>query len=472
MRIAFIDPPGDVSGFNTGIGYLSGVLRKNGHEVRVVDLNNDPSEADARLSKLAAWGPDAAGFSVKTSTVKAAKTIAPYFRNGKTKLIAGGPGVTCEGSKFLADNPEFDACFLGEAEGTILKYLEICSNPSASDPVRGVCFRSTAGLVCGESCLTEAIDQLPYPDYSVFDTAALIAPKYPLVTSRGCPYDCTYCSVNKISGFKWRQRSPENVIGELSEAKKKYNITAFDIADDNFSMDINRAKKICRMLIDSDMRLNWSCINGIRADRVDDELLGLMKASGCGVVWFGMESMNEELFDTIKKGEKLQTIINAVKMAKKAGISVCGFFIAGLPGSTLAKDMESLRRSKELGLDEALWSLATPYPHTELWDWAKNNAKWLCDYRDVSFFKLSRPVIETADYPAAERMRMFYKGNLSGFSYSCFFPKKIKFFHFLNFVLCVLKYDLFNAGTHVKKIFFNKYHRKYIKEALKRLRLS
>ncbi|MFH1369301.1 MAG: radical SAM protein [Elusimicrobiota bacterium] len=472
MKIAFIDPPGDVSGFNTGLGYLSGVLRKLNHEVRVVDLNNDPSDAGDRLFKLAAWNPEIVGISLKTNAVRASKGIADLFKNGKTKIIAGGPGVTCEGAKFIEENKEYDACFLGEAENTIARFIDFCGGRAGGLPLEGVCVRHGAETLCGEMTLTADIDSLPYPDYSVFDTAGLISGKYPLVTSRGCPYNCTYCSVNKISGVQWRKRAPENVVNELIEAKKRYNISGFDIADDNFTMDIERAKKICSLLIDSGLGLKWSCINGIRADRVDEELLALMKKSGCGVVWFGIESMTEELFNSIKKGEKLQSVINAVKMAKNAGISVCGFFIAGLPGSTYSKDMEGLKKSKTLGLDEALWSLATPYPHTELWDWSEKNAKWLCDYRDVSFFKLSKPVIETADYTGKERMKMFYKGNLAGFSYSCFFPKRIKLSHFLNFIACMIKYDFVNIGLHIKKILFNKYHRKYVKEALKRLRLK
>jgi anaerobic magnesium-protoporphyrin IX monomethyl ester cyclase len=455
MKIALIDPPGDVSGFNAGLGYLSAALKAAGHEVRVVDFNNDSSHSRSRMNALLAWEPGIAGFSLKTNTNKAAMELAALFDKGKTKIVAGGPGVTCEKDAFLRDYPVYDACFTGEAEETFAAHL--------ADVVAGK--RADYGL----HYLAAELDKLPFPDYSGFDTVSRIKRKYPLVTSRGCPYDCVYCSVNKISGRQWRKRSPENVIEELKQARGKYGIERFDVADDNFTMDLGRAKEICRLMIGARLGLKWGCINGIRADRVDEELLVLMKNAGCDVVWFGIESMNEEVFDSIKKGEKLDAVKKAVGYAKKAGISACGFFIAGLPGSTYEKDMKSLEKARELGLDESLWSLSTPYPHTELWDWSEKNAKWLADFRQTSFFKRPKAVVETADYPAGLRIKMFYRGNLSGFSYSCFFPKKIGPGDLLNFMLCVLKYDFWNTFTHVGKIFFNKYHRKHLKEAFKRI---
>lgn len=455
MKIALIDPPGDVSGFNAGLGYLAAALKAAGHEVRVTDFNNDPTRERSRLNGILAWGPEVAGFSLKTNTNKAAMEIAALFDRKRTKLVAGGPGVTCEKENFLRDYPVYDSCFTGEAEETFPAELEELAKGKRAD--------------FGGHRLAGDLDALAFPDYSVFDTAPLIRKRYPLVTSRGCPYDCVYCSVNKISGRQWRKRSPENVVKELSLAKDKYGIERFDVADDNFTMDIGRAKEICRLLISHRLGLSWGCINGIRADRTDEELLALMKEAGCDVVWFGIESMNEELFDGIKKGEKLEAVRKAVGYARKAGIQTCGFFIAGLPGSTYEKDMKSLENARGLGLDESLWSLCTPYPHTELWDWAGKNAKWLTDFRQTSFFKRPRAVIETPDYGAADRVRMFYKGNLGGYSYSCFFPKRIGAADLLNFAACVLRYDFFRAPAHAWKILFGKYHRKHLKEAFKRL---
>src|SRR3989339_844660 len=383
MKILFIDPRGDVSGINAGIGYLAAALKSCGHEVKALDFNNNTEDEAERLAKALAWKPDIAAFSVKTNTVPEAARLAGIFKDAGAVTIAGGPGATCEKEGLLADNPVFDYAFSGEAENAIAAFASAAPGGDLSG-LSGLCLRQGGKSVCNGTSLVSDLDSLKFPDYSDFDTVALLKEKYPLVTSRGCPYDCTYCSVNKISGRKWRFRSARNVIDELAAAKIKYGIKQFDIADDNFTMDMGRAKEICRLLIDEKIGLRWSCINGIRADRVDAELLALMKRSGCGEVWFGIESLNEQVFDGIKKGEKLESIVKAVRLAKDSGLEVCGFFVAGLPGSSYNSDMETLRKAKKLGLDEMLWSLATPYPHTEFYEWAKTNARQIGDFREVS----------------------------------------------------------------------------------------
>ncbi|MBN1622349.1 MAG: radical SAM protein [Endomicrobiales bacterium] len=465
MKIVFIDPPGDVSGFNTGLSYLAAVLKRKNHDVSVVDFNNRMKDQDDRLDEIKSIKPDIIGISVKTSTIKAAGDIAESLKGDSVRIVAGGPGVTCARERFLEENPVYSDCFIGETERSFVSYIE---NNNADMSIPGLCRRKQESVVCSESELIEDLDSLPNPDYSVFDTIDLLSNQYPLVTSRGCPYDCTYCSVNKVSGRKWRKRDPQNVIDELIEAKKKYSIKRFNIADDNFTMDVNRAKKICRLLIEKKLDLSWGCINGIRADRVDNELLQLMHKAGCDVIWFGVESLDKNVFDLINKGENLDVMLNAIKMAKEAGLSVGGFFIAGLPGSTYQKDTETLKKAQTLGFDEMLWSLCTPYPYTGLWDWAHKNARFISDYQHTSFFKSPKPVIETDDYSASERLRMFYEGNLGGYSYSCFFPKKISFSDIIRFIFYLIRYNPLRIHLHLKKILFGRYHRKYIKEFIKR----
>ena len=120
-------------------------------------------------------------------------------------------------------------------------------------------------------------------------------------------------------------------------------------------------------------------------------------------------------------------------------------------------------------LDEMLWSLTTPYPHTELWEWAHQHAATIGDYRTTSFFKAPRAVIETPEYPAAQRLRMFYTGNLRGNSYSCFFPKQIHLSHFIRFLYYIARYDAFHLPQHITRILFGRYHRRHIKEFFKRV---
>lgn len=472
MKIVLIDPGGEVAGFNAGLGYLSAALLRAGHAVTVLDFNNNWSDRNPRLERVVQRQPLIVGMSLKTHTLANAGRIVRFLKSKLpevTKFLAGGPAVTCEGAEFLKQHPLYDACVSGEAEDRIVPIVGDLAGNGTPGVIPGYWKREGDVLFQGVIPLIPKLDALFYPDYSAFDTSDLLKNKYPLVTSRGCPYDCVYCSVNKISGYTWRSRPAENVIDELIEAKRRHAVTGFEIVDDNFTMDLARAKRICRLLIDKKVGLEWRCINGIRADRLDKELLRLMKSAGCTTVWFGVESLDETVFTGIKKGESISAVTQAVVLAHDAGLRVGGFFIAGLPASTYAIDRQTLTAARRLPFDEMLWSLATPYPHTPLWETARARGRMLQHYQDVSFFKDPHAVFDTPEYPAAQRLAMVYRGNIKGFSYSCFFSKKITLGQILGFLQKLLRYDGLRLFLHAYKILAGAYHRGYVKEAFRRM---
>jgi len=472
MKIALIDPGGEVAGFNAGLGYLAAVLLQNNHSVCVIDFNNDWSDRNKRLESLSQWQPHVVGFSLKTHTLTNADNILRQLKSkfpASVKFFAGGPAVTCEGEAFLEQHPLYDACVAGEAEQRTAHIVDDLAGNMTNVAIAGYWKRTNKASVHLEIPLIPQLDTLSFPEYSTFDTVDLLKNKYPLVTSRGCPYECVYCAVNKISGYAWRSRSAENVVAELVEAKQRYAITGFEVADDNFTMDIVRAKRMCRLLIEKKLHLEWRCINGIRADRIDKELLTLMKSAGCTTVWFGVESLDETVFAGIKKGESISVVIQAVIWAHAAGLRVGGFFIAGLPASTYAIDRQTLKKAQQLPFDEMLWSLATPYPQTRLWELVQERGGILQNYQKVSFFKNPQAVFDTPEYPAVQRLAMVYRGNIKGFSYSCFFSQRITFGQIIAFVRKLLWYDGLRLWVHLYKIFAGTYHRAYVKEALRRI---
>lgn len=471
MKLVFIDPAGPVKGFNSGLGYLSANLGGiKDVSLRVIDLNNNPNDADRRLAELQEIKADVIGISLKSHTLRPAITLLEKFKLPGTLAVAGGPEATLEKGELLNGRGILDYCFVGECERSFPSFVKCLLEGRDVRGVPGLGYRDKAGTaVCNEPDVIWNLDELPFPDFSFFDSLDYIREKYPLVTSRGCPYKCSYCAVGKVSGMRWRFRSPVHVVEELSRARKDYNIRGFEIVDDNFTLDMSRAKEICRLLINKGLSLKWVCINGIRADRSDDELFKLMRRAGCQEIWFGIESLNSDVFQRVNKGEKIETILQAVALARKNDIAASGFFIVGLPGSTFKTDAQSLALSKKLRLREALWSLSTPMPQTEMAEWAANNAKILRDYRDASFFKSVRPVFETADYPAKERMKMFYKANIVSHCYSVFFSEKITMADMARFVWLLFRYDFIHIPGHLATIFFSGSHRKYIKEALRRI---
>jgi len=413
MKIVLIDPKGLTLGLNSGLGYLASSLKNRGHIVNVIDFNNRPGNEKKRLAVI----KDAqyVGISIKSFTLEESIKLAKLTRkiNSKAIIIAGGPHITTDGYNFLNENDCFDLAVIGEGEKTILDI----ANKKNYDKINNLIYRKEDEIrVNSRDKWIKDLDTLSFPDYTCFDSKM---EAYPLVTSRGCPYQCTYCSIKDIMGYKWRARKPEKIIEELKQTNKKHKINEFKILDDNFTLDTDRAKKFCKLLIKNNINMKWSCPNGIRADRLDKELIELMKKAGCYSISIGIESLHPEVFKKINKGESLDDVKRAIKMIKLAGIKVEGFFIIGLPGSTYKKDKFAIKESKKLGLSAASWGILVPYPGTKVWDWLnreikRGNAKMLRNWKKgfhIGFFP--KPVFETTQYKAREMLKAYYLANIN-----------------------------------------------------------
>lgn len=452
MKVLLIDPPGSVIGLNSGLAYLAGALERHGAEVLVLDFNNHRDGVEPRLREAMERGWDLAGISIKTNTVISALEIADMLKmlSKTTPLVAGGPGVSILGAEFLKENPVFDYMVSGEAERSIVRLMEAFEKDTQDfSGVPGLSYRGTEGIISNRPEVPLDLDAMAFPDYSCFDKLSFSRNSYPIVTSRGCPYGCIYCNVSIVSGKRFRARSAEDVIRELRGAKIRYGIDNFQVYDDTFTQDIRRAKEICRLMIDEDIGLSWVCQNGVRADRLDEELLSLMKEAGCRGVWFGVESLDDEVFRKVNKGEDVSDILRAITVTKQAGIPISAFFIIGLPASTYQKDMDTLRKARRLKLNLTTWSLATPYPHTELWDWAHKFGRMLRDYRDVSFFVEPKCVFETDEYPERERLAVLYKANLAFSRYECLCAEKNILVRIFKILKITMRYDPFGLPHHL-----------------------
>jgi radical SAM superfamily enzyme YgiQ (UPF0313 family) len=194
---------------------------------------------------------------------------------------------------------------------------------------------------------------------------------YTLVTSRGCPYQCVYCS-KPITGHTWRARSPEDVVAEWKYLVHEMRATEIGITDDVWNLNLDRAKALCRLLIAEGLNtVPWVTIHGMRADHTDDELFVLMKAAGCKRAGFGVESGNQAVLDSIKKRQTLDDVRRAFRGAKAAGLQTMGFFIFGLPADTEETMDDTIDFALELDPDLANFMIAAPYPGTELWEIAR-----------------------------------------------------------------------------------------------------
>ena len=222
----------------------------------------------------------------------------------------------------------------------------------------------------GERELIKDLDALPYPARHLFelDKYPLYAPNgEPMLTvlsSRGCPYNCSFC-FKGIVGRTYRQRSPQNIADELQHVIDAYGVRNFYFIDDLFTIDVRRLEAIMDHFIERKMDILWRCL--ARVDRVKPDLLKKMYKAGCRQIHYGIESGNEEVLKRTAKHIQLEQVRQAVQWTEEAGIRSKGYFILGLPGDNEETMQETIEFAASLDLTEAMFSIATPMPGTQLW---------------------------------------------------------------------------------------------------------
>jgi radical SAM superfamily enzyme YgiQ (UPF0313 family) len=416
MKIVLIDPKGVWEGLNNGLASIAANIR-NDHQVTVLDFVNRSGSFEKRME--AVKDADIVGVSMKSFTLTEGIMVANKARelNKNAKIIAGGPHVIVDGYNLMSENSVFDMAVQGEAE---ISFKQLADGKPPGE-IGGLIYRDSGEIRQNPQYgwMTK-LDELPFPCYDDFDSVSVDGriqkiDVWPLVTSRGCPYTCTYCNVPVVIGRKFRTRSGKNILAELRYAKEKYDSSEFKILDDNFTLLMDRAKDICKLFIGEKLGMKWTCPNGIRADRLDEELCRLMKEAGCYSMSIGVESGDPDVFDKIKKGEKLVDVERGIRFAQQAGIQVHGFFIIGLLGSSYEADKRSVEFAKRMGIS-ASWGILVPYPGTEVWEQIKQDktARILRDWKEgFHIGARPKPVFDTAEYTAEERVRMYYYANMS-----------------------------------------------------------
>jgi anaerobic magnesium-protoporphyrin IX monomethyl ester cyclase len=352
---------------------LAGMALKHGHSVQILDLSISSDPFFDLLDKLKKYKPDTVGVTFTTSLFQEAKEVAKRVKefDQNIKIIAGGahPSIFPEE---VVEKCNFDIVVYGEGEITLAEVL----NDRPLNEIDGIAYRSQSGEVIKNNprALIENLDDLPYPALYLYQaknyhTAKVNAKKSPVAaieTSRGCPYSCIFCSKHIFTN-RLRKKSPQRVADEI-EMVLDLGYREIHIWDDCFSADLNHAKAVCDEIIRRGLKFPWNIYNGIRVDRVDEELLNKLKAAGCYRISFGIESGDQNILDKVKKGITLEQAKEAVKMAKDAGIETLGFFMIGLPGETPESIKRTMEFVKELDVDLPKVGIATPLPGTPFFD--------------------------------------------------------------------------------------------------------
>jgi radical SAM superfamily enzyme YgiQ (UPF0313 family) len=274
--------------------------------------------------------------------------------------------------------------------------LKLIKNNFIGDDIQGVYSRNNLKSEDQPTVKAEIVrdlDSLPFPDWHQIDPRlypkaphGALVKKFPVgvvMTTRGCPYECTFCASPKFYGRSIRFRSPENVIQEVQYLVENFNVKEIHFEDDNLTLKRDHVEKICDLIIENKLNIAWACPNGIRADRVDEGLIGLMKESGCYYFAYGVESANPQILKNIKKRETIDVIEKAIEMAEKKGISCQGFFVFGLPGETKATIEETINFAKRSKLSRAQFLILDVLPGSELWDTLKG--KFIPNWKKDSY---------------------------------------------------------------------------------------
>lgn len=352
-----------------GLGYLAGVLRENGMKVRILD--GTFMRPEELIKKAEMLSPGVVGIYCMVTMKDNALRIARALKSlpDKPYLVAGGPFPTSEPQLFLDD---FDAVVLGEGERTMLELVEKYFAGGDITGIKGVALREENRVVnTSRSEYIEDIDSIPYPARDLFENQKYI--KYwekkfgyscaPVITTRGCPYNCDYCA-RPVFGNRYRERSFQDVVKEIEEVLA-LGYTRIWFSDDVFTLNKKRIMELCDEIKKRGLVFKWDCL--CRVDNVNPELFQAMHEAGCARVFFGIESGDNGILRTMKKSFTVGQAEAAVRMAKEAGIKVGTFFIVGYPGETEETILRTLRFSSRLPSDYLSYTLPYPLPGTGLY---------------------------------------------------------------------------------------------------------
>lgn len=385
--------------FPLGLGYLASVLKNEGFNLNILDCigqgNNLKSSYipgmylfglsfPSILSRIKLISPDVillpSSFSSQHHVVeKIIKIIRSV--NKDIKIILGGNHAASSAEEILMEG-FVDFVILGEGEISIVKLLKFLSSKNNKFDIGGVGYKSKGEVIINNEVeLVHNLDDIPFParelfpfkkyvnssnKHTLFDSGRRIAE---IITSRGCPYSCSYCASKIISGKRWRRRSINNIVDEILLLKKEYFIEEIHFVDDNLNLDKTHFKNLCKTLIKLNINIKWTVPNGINISGLDKNLLKLMKDSGCYALFLPVENINPKIVKVhINKNHDLSHIKKIIAHAKKLDFYLVGFFLIGFYEETFNSVIKNIWFASSLGIDEAQFSIVSPLPGTKYYE--------------------------------------------------------------------------------------------------------
>ncbi|PIE31579.1 hypothetical protein CSA56_17910 [candidate division KSB3 bacterium] len=417
-RVTLIYPPNFESPWGAirppvGLGYLSERLIQAGIDHQVIDMSlGYPVEQVQQ--KIRSFQTDLIGISMTSLYHQSVYTILQALKQAfpEIPLLAGGPHLSTLRQQVLEECSAIDYATTLEGDDTL---IELCRGTPV-EQMKGLLYRRQDGQIeyTGDRPFIMGLDRLPFPTYERFELENYVAREIGIVTSRGCPYSCTFCPVKTTIGRATRFRSVKPIVDEFEYWHRK-GYRDLLILDDNFAMQQERVYEICDEIERRGLTgFRFRCGNGIRADHVDERLLQRMHEVGFRFISFGVESANRHVLKAIQKGEKLERIEQAVKAACAIGYDVTLFFIIGLPGETAEDAERSLKFAQRYPVFDAKFYNLIPFPNTDIFRWIQENNYFLHqpkEYLNKASHWDTEPLFETPEFSREERIRVLKKAH-------------------------------------------------------------
>ncbi len=410
MKVLFVNPPQTASKYKfmgviappLGIAYMAGVLQENNIDVEILDASAEDMDFKDVEKELLKRKPDLVALTALTPTIGRALETAQVVKETlpDSIVVMGGYHPTFNFIETLEDE-NVDIVIRGEGEYIMLNLVQALENQSSLHDVKGIVFEdknSKEIVVNPEAPLIQDLDELPFPalnllpmkKYRLLDMDTHMTT---MITTRGCPMQCSFCSSAAMHGKKIRERSVENIVDEIEYLKTNYDIDTIAFMDDTFTLKKRKVMAICDEILKRNIEIMWGCTS--RVDTLDEKLLKKMKESGCITIFIGVESADQQQLDNMCKNTTIAKIENAFKIAHKLKIRTIASVALGMPGDTKEIMNKTVKFVHKLKPNYAIYSLATPYPGTRFYKEAFE--KNLIKIKDWSKYTLITPILETID---------------------------------------------------------------------------
>jgi len=410
MKVLFVNPPQTASKYKfmgviappLGIAYMAGVLQENNIDVEILDASAEDMDFKDVEKELLKRKPDLVALTALTPTIGRALETAQVVKETlpDSIVVMGGYHPTFNFIETLEDE-NVDIVIRGEGEYIMLNLVQALENQSSLHDVKGIVFEdknSKEIVVNPEAPLIQDLDELPFPalnllpmkKYRLLDMDTHMTT---MITTRGCPMQCSFCSSAAMHGKKIRERSVENIVDEIEYLKTNYDIDTIAFMDDTFTLKKRKVMAICDEILKRNIEIMWGCTS--RVDTLDEKLLKKMKEAGCITIFIGVESADQQQLDNMCKNTTIAKIENAFKIAHKLKIRTIASVALGMPGDTKEIMNKTVKFVHKLKPNYAIYSLATPYPGTRFYKEAFE--KNLIKIKDWSKYTLITPILETID---------------------------------------------------------------------------